>query len=50
MINPYAATFMIAARQDHNIQSRLTRTPKDASRRRMFRLFGRRPDVDPENP
>jgi len=49
MINPYAATFMIAARQDHKFTPRPTQMPKDTSRRPLFGLFVRMQDLDPEN-
>ncbi len=40
MINPYAQSFMIAARQDHIAPPRL-RAVKDTKPRRRFRLFRR---------
>ena len=43
MINPYAQTFMIAARQDHVAPPRLRAAPETKPRRR-FRLFRRAED------
>ena len=44
MINPYAQTFMIAARTDRIAPPRL-REAKDAKPQRRFRLFRRSADV-----